>query len=214
MVLKKRIPKHRKRSRWICASAKGKAPVHGRPSRRKQNTTSSHGRKLADEARLPRRSLRLSSLARSALQGQKDVLVEQIASLSGKSDALRTKLVKDGTSLPFLDYGIIIKFNQVDMSNSMEVRNYHDLNREICRLQYDLTKIEFLLSPPKGRPSEEIYQQARRDKLDDPELTTGQLAERYFPRYFPERADAAIRMMDQGLRRAARRVMNMKSPSK
>ncbi len=91
------------------------------------------------------------------------------------------------------------------MSNSMVVRNYHDLNREIGRLQYELRKIEFLLSPREGAPiPEEIYQQAGRDKLDNPELTTRQLAERYFPHYFPDRANSAIRMMDQGLRRVAR----------
>jgi hypothetical protein len=214
MVLKKRTPKPSKRSRWICGSAKGKAPVPGRGSRRKQNTTSSDGRQLADEVQLPRRSLRLSSLARSALQGEKDVLVEKITSLSGRSDALRTRLVKDGTSLSFLDYGIIIKLNQVDMSNSMDVRNYHDLNREIGRLQYDLTKIEFLLSPPKGRPPERIYDQALSERLDNPNLTPHQLAECHFPFYFPERADAAIRMMDQGLRRATRRAMKQRTPSK
>ena len=36
------------------------------------------------------------------------------------------------------------------MSNSMVVRNYHDLNREIGRLQYELRKVEFLLSPREG----------------------------------------------------------------
>jgi hypothetical protein len=91
---------------------------------------------------------------------------------------------------------------------------YEDSQRQIGRLQYDLGKIEFFLSPPKGRPSEGIYQQARLDKLDHAELTTRQLAERYFPYYFPERANAAIRMMDQGLRRAARREMKKKAPSK
>ena len=117
-------------------------------------------------------------------------------------------------SLPFLDYGVIVKFNHVDLSSSTEVRNYHDLNREIGRLRYELGKVQFLLSPPKGRPRERIYEQALREKLNDSELTTRQLAERCFPYYFPERADAAIRMMDQGLRRAARRTAKKKVPSK
>jgi hypothetical protein len=140
-------------------------------------------------------------------------LVEEIVYLSEK--AMRfTKLAKDGTSLLFLDYGIIIKFNQVDMSNSMEVRNYHDLNREIGRLQRDLTRIEFLLSPPKGRPREGIYDQALSEKLDEPKLSNRQLAELHFSLYFPERADVAIRMMDQGLRRATRRAKSRELPPK
>ena len=100
------------------------------------------------------------------------------------------------------------------MANAMQVRNYHDRNREIWRLQRELSKIEFLLSPPKGRPCEGIYDQALSEKLNENKLSTRQLAERHFPLYFPERADAAIRMMDQGLRRAARRAIEKKAPSK
>jgi hypothetical protein len=96
----------------------------------------------------------------------------------------------------------------------MEVRKYHDLNRQIGWLRYELGKVQFLLSPPKGRPRERIYDRALSEKSNNPELTTRQLAERYFPKYFPERADAAIRMMDQGLRRATRRAAKKKVPSK
>jgi hypothetical protein len=91
---------------------------------------------------------------------------------------------------------------------------HEDTQRQIGRRQSP-SKIESLLSSSTRESTRtgEIYQQARRDKLDDPELTTRQLAERYFPFYFPERADAAIRMMDQGLRRAARNAVKKKDPS-
>jgi hypothetical protein len=211
--LEKRIPKRGKRSRSIAAPTKGKATVRGQHSRQNQNTNISPGSQLIGDAQLHKRSPRLRSLARSILQAQKDTLVEEIVSLSEKRDALRTKLAKEGTSLPFLDYGLIIKSNQVDLSNALEVRNYHDLSREIGRLQRDLSKMEFLLTPPKGRPREGIYDQALIEKLAEPKLSIRHLAVRYFPRYFPERADAAIRMMAQGLRRASRRALKKKAPS-
>jgi hypothetical protein len=169
----------------------------------------------------PSSSPRLSSQAILALEKEREILTKQIKSLSESAGDLPPGVEKAPVESSFLSDGkpvvaILIdgKPARVLLSDPMAYRMYEDAQRQIRRLQYDFGKIEFLLSPPKGRPSEEIYQRARGDKLDDPELTTRQLAERHFPYYFPERADAAIRMMDQGLRRAARRAMKKKVPSK
>jgi hypothetical protein len=193
---------------------------------RRRKRTASRGpfaRSLKNEP-APSRSLgrpRLSSQAILALKKERTILKKQIKSLSESAGNLPPGIEKAPAESSFLSDGKPIiamlingKPTRVLLSDPMAYHMYEDSQRQIGRLQYDLGKIEFLLSPPKGRPSEEIYQQARRDKLDDPELTTRQLAERYFPFYFPERADSANRMMDQGLRRAARRSTKKKTPSK
>lgn len=85
------------------------------------------------------------------------------------------------------------------------LRDYDDAMRAQGVLEHNIREIEFLLSPPKGRERELIYQQAQRDRESNPQLTVRQLAEKYFPHYLPGRADSAIRMMDQGLRRLVRK---------
>ena len=84
-------------------------------------------------------------------------------------------------------------------------RAHHDSLRELGRIAYEIREIESLLHPSRGREQETIYQKAQRDRVANPRLTVRQLAEKYIPHYFPNRADSAIRMMDEGLRRARKR---------
>jgi hypothetical protein len=81
-----------------------------------------------------------------------------------------------------------------------------DLCAEMNRLRYEIEKIDRLLNPPTGRPREEVYDQALQDLLSDPTLAIPELAKRYYPNFFPDRAGAAIQMMRQGVGRARRRT--------
>jgi hypothetical protein len=67
-----------------------------------------------------------------------------------------------------------------------------------------------MLSPPKGRPQDQIYRLALSDRESQPSLTLTQLVQKYLPNYFPDRVESARKMMDSGLRRARK----MKSLSK
>lgn len=84
-------------------------------------------------------------------------------------------------------------------------RAYNDSLRELGRVWHEIRETESLLHPSRGREKELIYQQAWQDRAANPRLSVRLLAERYFPHYFPNRAESAIRMMDQGLRRLTRK---------
>jgi hypothetical protein len=166
-------------------------------------------------------SPRLGSRAIVALEKEREMLTEQMKALSESARDLPPGIENAPAGSSFLSGGkpvvaILIngKPTKVFVSDPIAYRMYEDAQRQIGRLQHELSEIDFLLSPPKGRPREGTYDQALREKLNDPKLTTRQLAERHFPFYFPQRADDAIRMLDQGLRRATRRAMKQRDPSK
>jgi hypothetical protein len=192
-----------------------------RKKMRRREAPAAHSLKEQAAHRRPLSSPRPSSQAILALEKDRETLKKQIQSLSESVRDLPPGIEKAPAEGSFLKDGkpiIAILINgkptRVLLSDPVAYRKYEDSQRQIGQLQYDLSKIEFLLSPPKGRPREGIYDQALNEKLDVPELSTRQLAERHFPLYFPERADDAIRMMDQGLRRATRRATKQRAQSK
>jgi hypothetical protein len=87
-------------------------------------------------------------------------------------------------------------------------RAYSDSYRELGRIKAEIRATELVLHPPMGRGEEPIYQQAQLDRASNPQLTVRLLAEKYLPQYFPNRADFATRMMDQGLRRLTRKQVS------
>jgi hypothetical protein len=84
-------------------------------------------------------------------------------------------------------------------------RIHNDSLRALGRIEYEIRETESLLHPSWGRENEPIYRQAQRDLAANPQLKVRQLAEKYLPHYFPKRAESAMRMMDQGLRRLNRK---------
>ena len=114
---------------------------------------------------------------------------------------IRKAQVLEGTNLDGTKW-------KVRLSDPMLDRVYEDTQRAIGMLSREFIETEFMLSPPKGHPPERIYRQALRDRETNPQLSVRDLAEKYLPIYFPEHAEHGIKAMEQGLRRARRRVAN------
>ena len=88
-----------------------------------------------------------------------------------------------------------------DPYDLMAERMAEDIQRTIDRMQLDLRETEYLLHPPKGRMKDRIYDLALRELESNPDLPLRTLAKKYFPNYFPDRADSAVAMLWQGMNR-------------
>ena len=150
---------------------------------------------------------RLGSWAKKALENERPFLVQRLEDLYKNRERFRRQIEKAPVYTMTRPDGLQVKVRDLDYVTD---RLNEDNERAIDQAQYELSKIEFLLTPPSGRPREPIYDQALRDRENDPSLSIPRLAQKYFPHYFPDRAESARRMMDQGLRRAARK----KTPSR
>jgi hypothetical protein len=123
-------------------------------------------------------------------------------------EELKRLFVKAGISVTIGARGeakLTFRRNRIDFTAIEKnlIRSFYQTFLWQAEDQVQLEENEFLLSPPRGRGKEVVYQQAQKDREINPQLTVRQLAEKYFPNYFPGRADSAIRMMYQGLRRLA-----------
>ena len=88
-----------------------------------------------------------------------------------------------------------------DRFDNVAERLAHDTQRAIDQLTWELSEIEFILHAPRGRPPERAYDQALRELERDPKPTLRELAEKFFPHYFPDRAQIAVDMIRQGIYR-------------
>jgi hypothetical protein len=154
-----------------------------------------------------------SKKAERLLKEKKQWLEGQLADSKKQTDGMWSKIERapretfEVGTLEFVD-GKPVEGKQKVITATADqrlLRDYYDTMRAQGLLEHQIREIEFLLSIPKGREPEPIYQQAQRDREANPQLTVHQLAEKYFPHYFPGRADSATRMMDQGLRRLVRK---------
>lgn len=178
--------------------------MKGKPrSRRaaKQNRTGKTATGTSQDA-ARKVSERLSGRAKRFLEDRVDFLTQAIARRSEVSKStwariesapIKTVLRPDGTKL------------RVRLSDPYFDRLFDDNERAIGSLRVELAEARFLLSPPRGRPPDRIYELALEEKERNPELTDRQLAEKYLPNYFPDRTDYACEMIRSGLNRARQR---------
>jgi hypothetical protein len=154
-------------------------------------------KKLSQSARK-----RVGSKVRLALFKKKNELGQRLIQLMEH----RSRLVNVITSEPVTGIitpdGSVIKARLID---PIVDRMDRDNEREIGRVQYEISKLDQLLSPPRGRAREPIYEAAFQDKNANPSLTVLELAQKYLQEYFPNRKESAVEMMRQGMRRASKR---------
>lgn len=149
------------------------------------------------------KSRRLSRRSKEMLIAKVHFLKDHLKQLEEQDERLTAEIEKAPMSdITYADGRHIV----VRMSDPELVRMSEDTGGgEICRCKQELTEAEFMLSPPKGHPPDRIYRLALRDRESQPTLTVTQLAQKYLPHYFPGRSNSAVRMMDEGLRRARKR---------
>lgn len=143
-----------------------------------------------------------STKARKKLEDKKRDLEKQFADLEKQTKEMRLQIEKaPRETIDVPAFGKVV----VTHDDQRLLREYNDAMGTQGRIAGEIVELESLLSPPKGREKELVYQQAQQDRAANPQLTVRLLAEKYFPNYFPDRTKSAIRMMDQGLRRLTRK---------
>jgi hypothetical protein len=151
------------------------------------------------------KSSRMSRRAKEVLTLKIAHLKEYLRQLNEQAKPLRENIEKAPTRE--INHGGVRRV--LRMSDPAVCRMLEDTERQISLCTLEIREAEVLLSPPRGRPPEAIYRQALRDLEAQPNLTTRQLAVKYLPHYFPDRAEWALNMMKEGLRRARRRTQSL-----
>jgi hypothetical protein len=99
--------------------------------------------------RMQQKSRRLGDRARDRLIRDRDLLIQRINALKKQDSVLRERI----ESRPLKEIrgtdGLLFKGRVAD---PMTDRLYDDLGREINRCENELSKLDFLLFPPMGRP--------------------------------------------------------------
>jgi hypothetical protein len=92
---------------------------------------------------------RLGDKARLRLVEDRDLLIQRINALKEQDSLIRERIENQPIEEIRRPDGLLLKVRAVD---PMTDRLYDDIGREINRCKYELSKVNFLLFPPRGRP--------------------------------------------------------------